>query len=120
MWMADEGMWLLRYFSLHFETDLGVYRPLSSARRKARWARGCRAFCTASSSLLVEAAVVTSLQYVGLCDAELAAAELALSEKVRVGHLKQAYRYAKLAIAEGDKERAKIRWRRSGPALTDR
>ena len=52
--------------------------------------------------------MATSLQYVGLCDAELAAAELALSKKVRVGHLQQAYRYAKLAVAEGDKERARI------------
>ena len=64
----------------------------------------------------MEAAVATSLQYVGLCDAELAAAELALSEKVRVGHLQQAYRYAKLAIAEGDKERARIRWRSASQA----
>jgi hypothetical protein len=54
--------------------------------------------------------MATCSQYVRLCDVELEAAESAATKESRIGHLEKAYRYARLAVAEGAKERVLIRW----------
>ena len=61
--------------------------------------------------------MVTSLQFIGLCNAELDAAQSAPTTKSRIRHSEQAFRYAKLAVAEGAKERALIRWRSTANQL---
>ena len=57
--------------------------------------------------------MATSLQFIGLCNAELEAAQSAPTKESRIRHSEQAFRYAKLAVAEGARERALIRWRYS-------
>ena len=53
--------------------------------------------------------MATSLQFIGLCDVELEAAQSAPTKKLRIRHSKQAFRYQNMVVAEGSRERALIR-----------
>ena len=62
--------------------------------------------------------MATRLQFIGLCDAELEAAQSAPSTRSRIRHSERAFRYAKLAIAAGAQERGLIRWRSEADCRT--
>lgn len=50
------------------------------------------------------------LEYVALSNAELEAADLALTRDARIAHLEQAYRYARLAVEERVKQSSIFQW----------